>query len=403
MRTSAIFTAVALLATQALNRPSPTMPEHVWATGRLENGSAMCSATVISRGPKYGMVLSCGHCVAGNIGGHATFRRPDGKACDVVLIDFVPWSEPGKPDLSLFLINAADVAAVAPVPETLPKRANRLIDVIGYPGGNGPEEKRLDSPGTYGQSQWTFRVLDGKIAAGSSGSGVFVDGMLVGVTHGSNTTPMRKERYSQGSGLIGTHVFCTSHPAIVRLLKKNRRHFADAGNPLCPNGQCPPPPPAPPPANDPPPAPIGSEPVPAPAPPPKVELPKADLPKPDPKFSGPIYDGRGPPPLDLRGPHRKAVAIDKLRHATAEERIDEIEQKVAAMQADLAKIMEQIGRPVEPGVRGPPGPTGPPGPAGKDVDPATLKQIQSTLADLQNFRQNLVGQRLAGRVESVSP
>jgi hypothetical protein len=390
------------------------MPAHAWATARMENGPYWCSTTSISKGPKYGLVLGCGHCVDGHVGGVCTLNRPDGSKCKAELIDFHHQATEDDADLSLFRIAASDVIAFTQVPEEMPKAAPISYDVIGYPRGQGPIYLPLDTPGSYGKKMWTFRVKGGKVNHGNSGCGVFVNGMLCGVTHGGNSVPMKAVPLS--GQLIGTHVFCTNHEQIKVFLKKNRKHFDDSGNPFCPDGKCNPP--------------SGFNPtpnVPLPPKPEGIDDPPALVPVPDPKFAEvpppipePPYNGKGKPPPDLRTPRERSAAIDLLRHEQLDARLKAVEAALAKLptHSDLASLQSQLdqikglipGGSSGPGDRGPQGPAGAPGAPGiagkdgapgKDVDPAVLAAIQSRLTAVETFQKNLTGARLSGNVRTV--
>lgn len=344
------------------------MPPHAWATCLMENGDNWCSVVINSKGSKYGLGTGCGHCFAGRIGGKFWLRRPDGKLIEATLVGHRRPQDDNDTDLSLFRIAAEDVLAVSPIVDELPDSAPIQYDVIGYPGGVGPTYLALDQPGSNGNHHWTWRAKGGLIQFGNSGSPIFVNGMVCGITSGGNAKVVFDRRGNEHKELVGTHVFATKHPELVEFVKAHRRFFREGGNPFCDkNGNCrngeqg-----APDPQSD------GLKEDPTPPAPARPWKANPNLPMP------PLYDGRGPMPQDLNSDKKQAAVIEQL-----EARIAFLEKQEAAERADIDTLRTQLGK---PGPAGPPGKPGPAGAAGA-VDPAAIQQavdaaIQQAIASL---------------------
>lgn len=212
------------------------MPEHVWSTVIMFNGSTQCSATIFAKGKEYSAGIGCAHCFTGKIGGKFWVHKPDGSVGVATLLDHDPEN-----DLSLFKIHNADVITYAPFPEEMPEHPQQY-DVIGYPKGVGPIYYPIQASGKIApenNGRWVFDVPDGEIKGGNSGSGVFVDGYVCGVV-------------SHRAGPNDKQLYCAPHNRVKAFLVKNKKKLEDCGGPFCPKDdgqQAPPPPGIPPPAD----------------------------------------------------------------------------------------------------------------------------------------------------------
>lgn len=439
--TCCIFLSLALIAAVcALFRPerepmpvrpavvesSPAGPksqQHILASVYL-NG---CSGTLISKGPQLAQGISCGHCFGGCAVGHTFYvYRADGKATmgTLAAID-------ADHDLALFTVRADFALAVAPIPERMLTGGEITeYSVVGYPAGIGPSYYRLDfdsvpveqrTKDDTGMWRWVFHVDGGRIQGGNSGCGLFVNECLYGVVSHRNVAN------------DGKTLRAAPHRDLVEFVRRK-------GRPDCGNGFCPAPrkdaqqPEGP---ADPGETPAPETPAPIPPLVPEFKTnPNAPRwnPKPNVHLEMPPYDGHGKPPLDLRTPHERSAAIDKLRHEKLDARLTAIETQIAtlttkpgapafdpsAIQSQIEALKQQIGSAPGPGVGSLPGPvgaTGAPGkpgpagaqgaqgeqgPAGKDVDPAQQAAFDKRLSAVEAFHKNLSGSRVTVPVRTVS-
>lgn len=183
---------------------------------RIENGTRVCSATIFSVGPEWAAGYCAGHCFDGHIGGKFRVVFPDGTSTEATLLVHAP-----KDDVAVFRVPSSAVLASSPLPEKLPPSVGRY-ESVGYPGGKGPYYQQIDvggnnvrpSPNGF-SNRWIFRPHD-RARDGHSGSGVFADGMLVGV--------VSEVDYSDGKTL-----FCAPHDTLVRIVKDNYKAIGDCG------------------------------------------------------------------------------------------------------------------------------------------------------------------------------
>lgn len=413
---------------QFINHPLPILREAAEKTHDfILSGIYMgCSGTVISKGEEWAQVVSADHCWHGYaLGTEITCWNTKGKNA----IGYLRAKDESH-DLVLVEIPASLALGVAPVPETMPDGKDiDHYDIVGYhtdpaTGQKGvgpllrhasvasvPTTERTQYVGE--QERWVFRVKDGTIEPGDSGCGIFVNGSLCSVvSHRNDATG-------------GTTLRSCPHKYLLSFVRdkqnKNRRRNG------C--GICPKPP------NNVPWAPqpnvkieTGN------APPPPAEDDTAPLPAPGPEGKPlakiPDYDGHGRPPEDYRTPHERSKHIIALEKA--EQRILILEEELKKLasdfknQPDPAPVPPQPGPPDLSGVqkqidelkkliagvapaqgeRGPPGaagqpgppgnqgPPGPPGDNGKDVDLTLIQQLSRRLADLELFKQNLIGSQV---------
>ena len=332
------------LVSQPRNAAAEEMPAETLATLCMFNGSTQCSATVLTRGPEYGLCIGCGHCFTGVIGGKFWVYRPDGHATWAQLLA-IEHAEPG--DLSLFRIPADDVLETAPLWEG--ERNPKTLVAIGYPSGVGPRVTELGNV-TIGQGEWHFPLVSGKIVGGSSGSGVFADGRTCGVIAGWRGNQVRTG--------------CT-HEAIDSFLFRCRNKLRG-----CRDGICRIPPPD------------GADESLPPAPPPEGPAPAW---KPNPQAKLPAYQGKIPMP-------------DK----ESTKRIIDLEKRLATLQAMIDAMATQTPPPGEQGPRGLPGPAGRDGPPGS-VDPAALaKAVDDAVSKLSPATGNFDPSGLQKQIDDLS-
>jgi hypothetical protein len=312
------------------------MPRHTLATLLMYNaghefdprGPCWCSSQCIEKNDTWGICVGCGHCFVGNVGHKFYAYRPDGKR---VVAQLVAKEHCGSGDLSMFRIPAADVLETAPLWDGTTQPA--VIDIIGYPGGEGPKRLTAGSATVHQDGTWTLPVLDGTIQPGNSGSGVFADGKLCGIVSGWG---WNKAEARTNCGYVHLAAF----------LKKHRQKCEDCDGDSCR---------------------LPDDGGPEPSPNPRI--------KPEGKL--PPYDGKGKRPADLDSDKDLAREIDALR------------RRLKEANADIDILRTQLGKPGADGERGSKGdkgdvgPAGPPGPAGQGgIDKATLNDLQ--VADQRN-------------------
>lgn len=131
------------LAPRIDHAQSDVTPQHVLASVKMVNGGTRCSATVISQGRQGAAILSAAHCVAGHIGGEATFVNPNGSKFKATLVAF-----DRRLDLSLFraewriLLGAPmiDTLGQSWVPHEFPVKPSKY-EAVGYTAGGAVQYK----------------------------------------------------------------------------------------------------------------------------------------------------------------------------------------------------------------------------------------------------------------------
>jgi hypothetical protein len=334
------------------------MPPHTLATVILYNGGTQCSGAIISKGEKYGLGISAGHCFEGKIGGQFWVFRPDGHKAIATLL-----ACNHDLDLALFRIPTADVLVTAPlIDEEL--ASVHTLEIIGYPMGKGPKRLYLGQ-GTYSpsQHQWFVPTLTGKnVIPGNSGSSLFADGRVCGVVRGLPHQP--------------TVTTGCNYQQLQDFIVANRRRLKG-----CRDGQCPLPAEEPGDTDEIAPPPGFNGITPPTNPPNWKPKPQGQLPQSQPtpaqilKVETPLYDGKGKPPEGLRTPHERSAAISILQHQKLVERVAELESELV----DLKNQPPSTGMGT-PGAPGPAGAPGQVGPAGV-VDPAAVSaEVKKQLA-----------------------
>lgn len=331
----------------ALGAPGTDTPDYVLASVHMSNGNS-CSGTVVydpNIKHENALIVSCAHCVAGNIGNECWWHNPDGTAFKAKLVAF-----DRKHDLSLFITARKNTLYGVPIVDTW-DQATAAVTVCGYPRGKGPKKRDAyyagESRAQGSMDRWLFTVKERPyIIGGDSGCGVFIDGRLMGVlSH-------RKKRYSKDT---------EPNPTLLCTPASNLKAFMDAnckGLAGCPPWGCPRP---------------GTNPY--------------------TNRDGTNNDEQGPvapppprfdpnPNVNIQPPRRN----DKERDVVIEQLVSEIES-LKDQVADLSKRKDDvvIGAPGEPG---PPGPAGPPGPQGEpgsngDADVSRVER------ELEILRKNL--------------
>lgn len=353
-------------AAHAQDAPPPDapdlLPRHAMASC-MANG---CSGTIVSKGEHWASGITACHCFFDklgrqtvSIGGKIPLKFIDGSTAEGRLL-YLDYSV----DMARFAAPSRAVLAVSPVALGTPDRAR--YESIGFPGWDAnkqsiPYEKRRpfyfllsphrDSVVHFGGAmyRWHFNVDRGGTYPGVSGSGIFANGQLIGVLSNNN------------GHYVATECYCSTPDQIAAFLRKSDQagcdkwqlgswsekavNFADAppalsyandsNRPLyqCRNGHC---------------WQILEKPQPVPPPPP----PDAGHDKQQQSedngsgSSGAVvinpgkdaegYDGKGRPPKDLRGPHKRSAGIDELN-------------------GRVYRLEELLSHGVPPGEQGPPG------------------------------------------------
>lgn len=194
-------------------------PPEVLASVRVgEHGG--CSGTIIAVGSEVAYGVSAAHCGA-TVDREFKIGFVDGS------IGSARWKAVNQAkDLALFVCWSADVLGHTPIPDAVP---TAQPVAVGFPHTQGPkfsEVKYLDAPTINGDlPRSRFAVVSGEFGPGSSGGGVFRDGVLTSVTtHGPDGGP----------------AFGCLHSDLVTFVQSNAAVIRE-GVPLvqCVNGQCP--------------------------------------------------------------------------------------------------------------------------------------------------------------------
>lgn len=268
-----------------------------------------CSGTVISAGPEVARIISCGHCF-GEVGAQYTVYFCDGSEAPVRCI-----RRDEAHELSELIVNSKYVLGVCPVPED--ETPHGTYTICGYPAGVGPTwHELIPSPAiatAEGKWRWQFSHKDnGRAWYGSSGCGVFKEGLLVGV-----------QSHIVEDGGAGKTFNCSSHRDLLNFVRTSQR--SDCGNGTCKfstrNERRESAPPGPGQAAS------------------QVAQKQNSLgfvPQPN----RPLYNGRGKQPKDLNTAKKKAVEIDKLRKAEPEQQIEQPAPQPPAI--DLSSVHSHL-------------------------------------------------------------
>lgn len=225
-----------LVASLSSNRATSRLPEaptkvpvsglvqqtqpHVLASVNLYNGTLQGSGTIISKGEKSAALLSAAHNFKGVIGGEFWVYYPDGTYTKAALL-----AVDRERDLALAAVDASTVLGHAYIPQ---KVVDGEISGVGYTGGEGPNYRKLVYNRAYYNSakryMWEFGVESGPFWNGDSGSGVFIDSALVGVTS------QRDALTYVGNNTYQRRLYACSHDEILRFLAANKDKLADCGD-----------------------------------------------------------------------------------------------------------------------------------------------------------------------------
>jgi hypothetical protein len=333
-----------------------TTPSYLLASVKMVNGGNRCSGTVCYRDANVAWIVSCAHCVSGNVGNACYWYNGDGSWFKAELVAF-----DRDHDLSLFRCDEPEkTLGVAWILDDPPAGNDVVYEACGYTGvdgtGRGPYYKSLTPQGDR-----NFRVDSGPFGGGDSGGGIYADGCLIGViaccegpTSSSSNTKM--------------YPWC-SHGEL--------REFVRQHSPPCPAAvqrtqyeQPPPwepgpnfefrPPQSRPTGTDEPPAPEAEETQ-------KPEPPLAPEPEVAPELQ-PLSetDRRLETELTPQPDYEARIAELLSRIAVLEDRLTVLTQTPGPSGAD--------GRPGAPGMPGLQGPAGPPGPPGESAYEIALRR-----------------------------
>jgi len=309
-------------------------PDHVLASVHMANGNS-CSGTVVYD-PKIkhtqALILSCAHCVAGNVGKSCWWHNPDGTPFRAKLV-----AVDRSRDLSLFITDRKNTLAGVPVAATWNKDETRW-SVCGYPQGRGPKFREASFIGEggdgAGMARWKFRVKKPYIIGGDSGCGVFVKGELVGVLS-------HRETEGPGDNSPNPVLLCSQYSQLHGFLQAE---CPDVTN--CPPWGCPP-------------RRRQRRPDNGGAPPPPPFTPEPNVPiEPEPDDQVPNT------PVPPRNDRQRSNAIQELRDK-------------------IAELEKRTGVPGPPGATGPQGPQGPQG-EGAEVDTDKIKRMDALIVSNSN-------------------
>ncbi len=198
--------------------PGYVTPSHILACVKLKNGSTRGSGTVISKGIKYAAILSCAHCINGNIGNEVTFVNPDGSEFQAELLAFSR-----SLDVSLFRGPADKILGHSWVPHTFPQGVKNW-EACGYTAAGGLKYKTVHPVhNSRRKGAINFYQVDtGAFAGGDSGGSVFADTGLIGVISAS------EPRSSDNK--FNKQIYCgCTHTSLVAFLKAHESELAACG------------------------------------------------------------------------------------------------------------------------------------------------------------------------------
>jgi len=352
------LTIALVFSKEASGAPGTNTPDHVLASVRMSNGNFRCSGTVLGDDSSdTALILSCSHCTGGHIGNSCWWHNPDGSSFRAKL-EAVDKTK----DLSLWSASRNDVLYYTKVATNWDEAS--VFSQCGYPQGRGPKVRSIEFSNEQtinnGMERYNFTVVDGPdIIGGDSGSGVFVDGDLMGVLS-HNGAPK--------SGLPSTTLYCTRQGALCEFIEENSVNITN-----CPPWGCPP-------RNQ------------------RRNNRDQIAPRPDPRFSpepnvpiDPPRDDRAPSPPRRRDRDRDALIADLQK---------QIEELRKSQQPDQELQPGKDGQPGPPGPMGPPGPQGAPGSAA-DIAPL-LKEIALLNQRLELVEGNLKQTSLKGQDNEVA-
>jgi hypothetical protein len=195
-------------------------PNFILASVNIYNGSLQGSGTVISKGEKYAAILTAAHNFKGKIGGPFWVYYADGTYTKATLLAI-----DRERDLALGKVDANTVLGHTYIPKTINEG---ILSGCGYTAGQGPNYRRLRYNGSYYNSfnkyMWDLTVTDGPFWDGDSGSGIFIDEGLIGVTS-------QRDAYIQvGCNVYKKRLYACSHKEIYDFLTENKEVLKDCGD-----------------------------------------------------------------------------------------------------------------------------------------------------------------------------
>lgn len=188
-------------------------PNRVLASVNIYNGEIQGSGTVISKGEKNSIILSAGHNFKGVIGGEFWVYYADGTYTKATLL-----AVDRNRDLAIAKVDSSTIISHSYLPK---KIISGEISGVGYTGGQGPNLRSLVYNKPYYNSfqkyMWEFDVQKGPFWDGDSGSGIFIDEALIGVT-------------IQRDSAISKKLYACSHDEIISFLEENKEKLDGCGD-----------------------------------------------------------------------------------------------------------------------------------------------------------------------------
>jgi len=334
-----------VMAVGAFGAEGTDTADDVLASVHMANGNS-CSGTVVYDPlieHDKALIVSCAHCVAGNIGKSCWWHNPDGTAFRAKLV-----AVDRKHDLSLFITDRKNVLYGVPIAETWEHTGAR-VTACGYPGGHGPKFRDVVYQGETnagGMPRWSFKCKTTPyINGGDSGCGVFIDGTLAGVLSHRNTN-------GKNDPNPNPVLHCSRHEDLRTFMEVNCRRVAN-----CPPWGCT----------------------------------RPRTPRYNQYNDGEEESPRAPAPPPFRpDPNVNVTPPIKRPDRIKDQVITDLQKQLEELQARLDSMEEppsddgsgQQGTPGPQGPAGPPGPQGPPGPSGADGG-KELELLKQNLALLQ--------------------
>jgi hypothetical protein len=340
--------AVVLLAQAAIGvADEETTPSYLLASVKMVNGGNRCSGTVCYRNPEVAWIISCAHCVSGNLGNSCYWYNGDGSWFKAELVAF-----DRQHDLSLFRCDEPEkTLGVAWILDEAPTGKDVVYEACGYTGvdntGKGPYYKSLTLQGDR-----NFRVDSGPFGGGDSGGGIYADGCLIGViaccegptSSSSNTKMYPWCSHAEMRAFAAEH--CPPCPAAAQRTQYEQPPPWTPG----PNFEFRPPRS---PSDE-----TDEEPAPEPEEAPDSEPPLAPAPVPE---------------LEPLSEPNRRLETELTPEPDYEARLAELQSRIAVLEDRLTALSMSPGpsgadgRPGAPGIAGLQGPTGPPGPPGESA------------------------------------
>lgn len=191
-------------------------PYHILSSVMIRNGENQGSGTIISRGKRYGTLLSAAHNFRGNIGGEFWIYYPDGTYTKATLLAI-----DRDRDLAVARVDSETILAHSFVPREMFKG---ILSSVAYNNGEGPIYSTLDYKGNMRINSvpfWMLNIKEGGIASrGNSGGGIFIGDGLTGVI---------RQGERKGFRCNGSFYACP-HSEVVQFLDENKEQLAGCGD-----------------------------------------------------------------------------------------------------------------------------------------------------------------------------